>query len=493
MLKIRNISKTFPGVKALDHINLDIYEGEVHAIVGENGAGKSTLMNLIMGIFLPDEGEFFLNEKRVFINNPNKALELGINMIFQEINLIPTLSVAENIFSGRLPKIKNSPLVDWKKLKKDTEKILEQLCFDIKPIEKVSNLTTGQKQLIQVAKAISSDSNIIIMDEPTASLSNKETEQLFNIIRNLKKGNKSIIYISHRLEEVFEIADKITVLRDGKLIDTLLKKDATKEKLISLMVGRYVKEMYKEKKHIITDTILSINNFNKSGLFKDVSFELKKGEILGIYGLIGAGRTELALSIFGILAVDSGKLFLYGNELKIQNPVQAIQNGIGYLPEERKEQSILPLMNIKENITISNLKKYCNFIFINDNKERVVAEQYVKMLNIKTPFITQKLMNLSGGNQQKVTIARLLALAPKILILDEPTKGIDVGTKAEIHAIIEELAKNGIGIIVISSELPEIMAISDRILVMKLGKVSALFDNNKGITQEILLKAASPD
>jgi len=492
MLKIRNISKTFPGVKALDNINLDINDGEIHAIVGENGAGKSTLMNLIMGIFLPDEGEFFIDDKKVFINHPSKALELGINMIFQEINLIPTLNIAENIFSGRLPKIKNLPLVDWNKLKKDTEKILKQLCFDVKPTDKVSNLTTGQKQLLQVGKAISSNSNIIIMDEPTASLSNKETEQLFKIIRDLKAKNKSIIYISHRLEEIFEIADRVTVLRDGKLIDTLLKKDATREKLISLMVGRYIKDMFKGKKHIIEDTILSIKNFTKSGLFEDVNFELKRGEILGLYGLVGAGRTEVALSIFGILPADSGRLYLDGRETKIQNPIQAIKMGLGYLPEDRKEQSILPLMNIKENITISNLKKYCNFIFINDKKEKIVAENYIKRLDIKITSITQKIMNLSGGNQQKVTLARLLALNPKILILDEPTKGIDVGTKAEIHAIIEELAENGIGIIVISSELPEIMAISDHILIMRLGKVSGLFDNNKELTQEVLLRAASP-
>lgn len=492
MLRVKNINKTFPGVRALNNVNIDIRDGEVLAIVGENGAGKTTLMNIIMGIISADDGELFINEKKVYISNPSNALALGISMIFQDINLIPELNIAENIYTGRLPKLKNSPWIDWKKMLEETKKILEYLGLDIKPTEKVSSLTIGQRQILQVGKVVSSNSNIIIMDEPTASLSEVETKKLFNIIKELKLQKKSVIYISHRLEEVFNIADRVTVLRNGEVVDTLLIKEATKEKLISLMVGGYLKKLYKEKKHVIGGTALRLENFTKLGVFENVNLSLKSGEILGLYGLVGAGRTELALSIFGILPISSGKLYFKDKKIKINSPIDAIKNGIGYLPEERIEQSIISMMSVKENITISNLKKYCDFIFTNAKKEKEIADYYIKRLNIKITSIAQKMMNLSGGNQQKVAFARLLALNPMVLILDEPTRGIDVGAKAQIHAIIGELAENGIGVIIISSELPEIIEIANRIIVMRLGKVSGSFVKDEKLTQKDLLKAASP-
>jgi ABC-type sugar transport system ATPase subunit len=490
MLSIRNISKSFPGVKALDDVNVEIDGGEVHALVGENGAGKTTLMNVIMGILQPDSGSMFIDNKEVQINHPIDALGQGISMIFQEVNLISTLSTAENVFIGKLPRKKKSSLVDWNRLYTETKDVLEKVGIKISPKEKVLNLSVGQQQMIQLAKAISSSPKIIIMDEPTASLSGTETETLFDIIKELKSQGKSVIYISHRLEEIFEIADRVTVLRDGKVIDTVSAKDVTRDDLISLMVGRYMDKMYKKAKRVLGDTVLSVKHLCKEGNFEDVSFDLKSGEILGIYGLVGAGRTEMALSIYRAFSYTSGEIYIEGKKVRIKSPEDAIRQGIMYLPEERKEQSIIPLMSIKENITISNLRDYSNFIFPVLAREREISEKYVNRLKIKITSLNQQVLNLSGGNQQKVTFSRLLALKPKIMILDEPTKGIDVGAKAEIHAIIEELAESGIGVIVISSELPEVMAISDKIMVMCLGKVTGVFPSSGELTQEDLLKAA---
>lgn len=492
MLSIKNISKSFPGVKALDDVSVNIERGEVHAIVGENGAGKTTLMNIIMGILKPDDGMLYIDNVEVDIDHPKRALELGISMIFQEINLVSELSIAENIFIGHLPKIKNSALVDWKYLYSETRKSLERVGLDVNPKSKVSRLSVGQKQMLQLAKAVSSDSRIVIMDEPTASLSGLETEILFKTIKELKTQHKSVIYISHRLEEIFEISDKVTVLRDGKVIKTVNTNDVSKNDLISLMVGRYITTLYKKRKHIEGDVILSVRDLNLEGVFSDINFELYSGEIVGIYGLVGAGRTELALSLYGVYPYESGEIFLHNKRTKIKSPKEAIENGIMYLPEDRKELSIIPLLNVKENITISNLKEYSNFIFPSGSRENEIAQTFVQRLKIKVTSLAQKVVNLSGGNQQKVTFSRLLALKPRVLILDEPTRGIDVGAKSEIHAIVEELAESGIGVIVISSELPEVMAISDRILVMCSGKITESFVISEELTQETILKAAFP-
>ena len=364
--------------------------------------------------------------------------------------------------------------------------------MELNPKSKVSHLSVGQKQMLQLAKAVSSDSRIVIMDEPTASLSGLETDILFKTIKELKTQHKSVIYISHRLEEIFEISDKVTVLRDGKVIKTVNTNDVSKDDLISLMVGRYITTLYKKRKRVEGEVILSVRDLNLEGVFSDINFELNSGEILGIYGLVGAGRTELALSLYGVYPYESGELFLNKKKTKIKSPKEAIENGVMYLPEDRKDLSIIPLLNVKENITISNLKEYSNFIFPSGSKENEIAQTYVRRLKIKITSLTQKVLNLSGGNQQKVTFSRLLALKPRVLILDEPTRGVDVGAKSEIHAIIEELAESGIGVIVISSELPEVMAISDRILVMCSGKITESFIASEELTQEAILKAAFP-
>ncbi len=490
MFTIANISKEYPGVKALDDVGFSINKGEVHALVGENGAGKSTLMKVIMGIVKPDNGQLLIYDKVVDINCPKDALKLGISMIFQEINLIPTISIAENIFVGNLPGGKIKFSIDWKKLFRDTEAILEKINLNLNPNDNVSKLSSGQKQLIQLAKAVVTLPKMIIMDEPTASLSSEETEVLFLLIKELNKKGVAVIYISHRLEEIFEIAHRVTVLRDGKFIATKTVSEVSRDELISLMVGRYVDVMYTPKTHKLGSTILKVRNLTKKGLFQDISFDLKQGEILGFYGLIGAGRTELAHGLFGAYSHVEGECFIDNKAVKVRSPEDAVKKGIMYLPEERKEQSIIPLMNIMENLTISNLKEYCRFGFPDIKKEIKISNIYKEKMNIKITSLKQKVMNLSGGNQQKVTLSRLMVVKPKILILDEPTRGIDIGSKAEIHKIIEDLAKDGMAVIVISSDLPEVMAISDDIMTMAYGKITGNFKNTKSLTQEDLLSAA---
>ncbi len=489
-LSIKNISKTFGVVRALDKVDLNIFKGEIHAIVGENGAGKSTLMNIIMGITKQDEGDIYLNGIKENYHSPKEALSKGISIVFQDINLIPWLSVAENIFLGRFRSKSKEVLIRWDRLFDEAKKIIDQIGVDIDPHKLANDLSTSQKQIIQIARAISYDPKLIIMDEPTAYLSDAENKKLFGIIHQLKETGCSIIFISHKLEEVFAISDRITVLRDGKLIETIEKNNTNKEKVISLMVGRPLSKMFEEKKSMIGDTILKVENLKKDGYFHDISFALKKGEILGFYGLIGSGRTELALSIFGILPFASGRIYIEGKHVKIKSPQDAIKNGIAYLSEDRKGNSLLSNMDIKKNITISNIKKYCRSIFISEKLENIEANMFVEKLNIQTPSIFQAVMNLSGGNQQKVVLSRILSFHPKIMILDEPTHGVDVGAKKEIYSIIEKLSENGVSIIIISSELPEILGLSDRIVAMKSGTISKIFSREEA-DQEKLLIAAS--
>ena len=491
ILTISNVSKKFPGIQALDDVSLNISKGEVHAIVGENGAGKSTLMNIVMGIFKVDKGSIFISGKEVNIDRPKKALDLGLSMVAQEINLVPLLSIAENISVGRLSRNRRFPFFSSKELYHEAKILLEKIGLKIDPKTLVKDLSISHQQMVQIAKSLSSNSKIIIMDEPTSSLSEQEIEQLFEIISVLKTQGISIIYISHKLDEVFRIADRVTVLRDGKLVDTLFLKDTNEEEIISLMVGRSVEDMFARRKLLEGNVVFRVENLAKIGFFEDINFELRSGEIIGFYGLVGSGRTELALSIFGVYPGGGGRTFIGDKEVKISSPIDAIKNGIGYLSEDRKNQSIFPILGVRENITISNLRKYCEFVFINSRKENKETEYFINKLDIRAASLKQKIMNLSGGNQQKAIIARLLALKPRIMILDEPTRGIDVGAKAEVHFLIEELAESGMGIIIISSELPEIFRISDRIIVMRSGRISGVYRRNEA-TQEELLKAASP-
>lgn len=491
MLSIQNINKQFPGVKALDNVSFEILPGEVHALIGENGAGKSTLMNIIMGILQPDSGKLILENEEINLHTPKDAIDLGISMLFQEVSLVPSISIAENIYLADLPsKGRGTSLIDWATLYKNAEEVCKKVGLDVNPKQKVRKISIGKQQLIQLAKAIVSNPKIVIMDEPTASLSSKETETLFSAIRELKRNGISVIYISHRLEEIFEIAQRVSILRDGKYIDTVNADEVTKDDLISLMVGRYLNILYTDKEHLKGDSAIMIEKLTKPELFEDISFEVMEGEVFGIYGLVGAGRTELAHGIFGVYPDISGRIFIKGKEVKIRSPRDAIKRGIMYLPEERKEESIIGKMSVRENITISNLKAYSKFIFPKISKEKEVSQAYVDRMKIKISSLNQKIVTLSGGNQQKVTFSRLLALQPKVMILDEPTRGIDIGAKAEIHQIIEELSKQGIAIIVISSELPEVMAISDRIMTMAFGKATCIYNNDANLTQETLLKSA---
>ena len=493
LLEIKNISKSFPGVQALEDVSLDLMEGEVHAVVGENGAGKSTLMNIISGVLKPDNGEIKINGEKFEINTPKQAISLGISMIYQEISLVPGLSIAENILIDKIPRIKSSPLVDWKKLYNDAEKVLKEVSLKQNPRTKALNLSIGQQQMMQLAKAVARDSKIIILDEPTASITESDTKVLFEVIRRFKSQKKSVIYISHRLEEIFEIADRVTILRDGKYIGTLNIGATNKDEIIAKMVGRYLKQMFPDRQAEVGEEILRVHGLTKEDVLDNIDFSLREGEIVGVYGLVGSGRTELALSLFGVYPIDSGDIFVNNKKAKIKSPRDAIKLGMGYLSEDRKDKSIFSILNVKENITISSLNKYRGIFFVSNKKEIEESKKFIDKLRIKISSVGQKIMNLSGGNQQKVVVSRLLAVSPKILLLDEPTRGIDVGTRAEIHSLIESLAENKVAILFISSDLPEVIGISDRIMVMRAGKIAGIFPGQQKTDEQTLLKVASPN
>ncbi|MGD9137194.1 MAG: sugar ABC transporter ATP-binding protein [Desulfobacterales bacterium] len=490
MLTVNGVSKAFGVVQALKDVSLTIREAEVHAVVGENGAGKSTLMNIIAGILNPDEGTFFFRDKPITLDSPQKAIMQGISIVFQEINLVEALSVAENIFLGHLPQKRQALFVDWKRLHENVENIFRNIGFSIDPGKLIRELSVWQKQIVQLARATAFDPELIIMDEPTAYLPDHETEKLFKLICKLRETGHSVIYISHKLDEVFQISDRITVLRDGQKIDTLDKERTNQEELISLMVGRALDKRFPKRGVKKGRNTFEVKDFTKKPLFEDVSFTLRKGEVIGFYGLVGSGRTELACTILGYLAKDSGELYLDGKEVNITSPKAAIKIGIGYLSEDRKNISMLPNFNVMHNITIASLKRYAHFNFVKNKEEKKVAEYQYDRLNIRAYSLDQQITSLSGGNQQKAFLGRILAFEPKIMILDEPTHGIDVGSKFEIYSIIGELAASGVAILFISSELPEILGISDRIIVMRSGKISGVFNKNDA-DQEMLLKAAS--
>ena len=490
MLTVEKVSKAFGVVQALKNVSMTIRESEVHAVVGENGAGKSTLMNIISGVLKPDEGQFFFREEPIDLDSPHKAIKQGISIVFQDINLVEALSVAENIFLGHLPKKKQAAFVDWNRLYIRADEIFKNIGFSIDPGKLIRELSVWQKQIVQLARAMAFDPQLIIMDEPTAYLPDLETEKLFKLINILKETGRSVIYISHKLDEVFHISDRITVLRDGEKIETLGTSSTNQEEVISLMVGRSLDKRFPKRKVKEGRTAFELKRYTNKPFFEDVSFTLKEGEIIGFYGLVGSGRTELACTIMGYLAKDSGSIYLNGKEIQIKSPKSAILNGIGYLSEDRKNISMLPNFTVKQNITISSLKQYARYNFINNEKERKAAEYHYDRLNIRAYSMDQLITSLSGGNQQKTFLARMLAFEPRIMILDEPTQGIDVGSKFEIYSIMGELAESGVAIILISSELPEILGLSDRIVVMRSGKISGIFPKDEA-DQEKLLRAAS--
>lgn len=498
-LKMVNITKTFPGVKALNKVNLEIYPGEVLALVGENGAGKSTLMKILTGVYEPDHdglGKIFINNKEVKIKDPIHARNLGISIIYQELTTADNLTVAENIFLAKEPKTYLG-FIDRSKMLKESLSLLRELNMDMDPSISVSQLSVGQQQMVEIAKAISYESKLIIMDEPTASLSHQETRTLMQLVMELKKQNIAIIYISHRLEEVFEISDRITVLRDGETVASMKTSDATTEILVKKMVDRDLSEIYvKQDSYVSEEVLLEFKNVTQANkksphkaFIENISFKLHKGEILGLSGLVGAGRTEIMELLFGMNKYQ-GEIFLSGKLIKIKNPNTAINNGIGFVTEDRKQLGLVLNMSVRENFSLTHLNQFTKFDFVNRKQETSKTQEFIRKLGIKTPSAEQKVVNLSGGNQQKVVIAKWVARNPKILIVDEPTRGIDIGAKAEVHSLMTQLAKQGIGIIMISSELPEVLSMCDRILVVKEGKITGEFSRNQA-NQEAIIQAAT--
>ena len=490
LLSMKNVSKSFPGVLALDDVTLDILPSEIHALVGENGAGKSTLMRALSGVSKIDSGTIYWKGKPVEINQPRDAQKLGISMIHQELAIIPYLDVGKNIFLGREPQLKISGVIDWKKLYQQAQEQLDKLGLDINPKASVESLTIAQQQMVEVAKALSMDASLIVMDEPTSALTEKEVEALFSYMKKLRENGVSIIFISHRLNEIQRVSDRITILRDGKWIGTSEVGDLSQNDIVKMMVGREVEQSAKKETKPSDEIILQIKNLSSGDEVHNVTFDLHKGEILGIAGLVGAGRSALAEAIFGSRKITSGHIELDHKKVMFASPQMAIEHGLGLVPEDRKAQGLFLNMAVWQNIVIAGIKKITRFGFIRKAETQKISASLVDRLSIKTPNLGQQVKNLSGGNQQKVIIARWLSLKPKILILDEPTRGIDVGAKAEIHNLLKELATEGVGVLMISSELPEVLGVSDRILVMKEGHLVAELDPELSSQDEIMQAAA---
>jgi len=489
LVELINVTKEFPGVIALKNVHFELRKGEVHAIVGENGAGKSTLVKILTGIYSPSQGEMFYEDEKVAWTNPMEAIKKGIAAIYQEPTVFPDLNIAENIFMSHQDYNPITKKINWKILYQKTNNILRTLNTSIQARDKIVSLNYSERQLVEIGKALSIDAKVIIMDEPTSALSASEADRLFSIIRDLKDNGKSIIFISHRLEDILEVADRVTVLRDGNYILTKEVKDISKEELIQLMVGRTIDNLFPKTEAKIGKELLRVDNLSKKGFFKDVSFTLHEGEIIGFYGLIGAGRTEVAKSIFGMMTYSTGKIFYCGKRVTIQNPREAIRLGMSYVTENRDEDGIILNMDVPKNITLPIIEKISKFGWMNNNVQKKIAEKYIDFLEIKISDINQIVGSLSGGNKQKVSLSKCLAANSAIIFFDEPTKGIDVGSKAAIHKFMNELAIEGYGILMISSELPEILGMSDRIIVMHEGRVKKIF-NRKEATQEKILTEA---
>ena len=490
ILTMEGIDKSFPGVHALDHVNLEVRRGEVHALMGENGAGKSTLMKVLTGIYTKDSGTITYEGKEIEFHGPKEAQEAGIVIVHQELNMMNHLTVAQNIFIGR--EFMKGGIIDDAKMNEESKKLFEQLGIKIDPTEKMGNLTVGKQQMCEIAKAISHKAKVIIFDEPSAALTEAEIEELFKIIRDLRQKQLGIVYISHRMDEIKVITDRVTVMRDGGYVGTLITKDCTKDDIINMMVGRVIYEDPKTKSMVAPDApvVLKVEHLNAGKMVQDVSFELHKGEILGFSGLMGAGRTETARALFGADPKESGDIYVNGKKVDIKSPKDAVALGIGYLSEDRKRYGIVVDKSVAENSTMAHLKNFVKGLFIDKKKEVSATQDYIKRLNTKTPSTDQLVVNLSGGNQQKVVLAKWLVKDCDILIFDEPTRGIDVGAKSEIYHLMNELVAQGKSIIMISSEMTEILRMSDRIVVMCEGKKTAEIDIADA-TQESIMHAAT--
>lgn len=490
VLELKGISKTFPGVKALNEMQLQVYAGEVHALMGENGAGKSTLMNIINGSYQKDSGEIYMDGRLVEIRSINDAAALGISMIHQELNYVPALTVADNIFLGR--ELVSGKWLQKQKMLEQAQKLLDEMEIHLDPASKMCDLSVSQQQMVEIIRAVSNNAQVLIMDEPTSAITSEEVEVLFRIIDKLKKKDVAIIYITHKMDEVFRIADRVTVMRDGCYVGTLITKECTKDDIINMMVGRVIYEDPKTESQVAPDApvVLKVEHLNAGRMVKDVSFELHKGEILGFSGLMGAGRTETARALFGADPKDSGDIYVNGQKVDIKTPQDAVKCGIGYLSEDRKRFGIVVDKTVAENSTMATMENFMKGIFIDKKKEKDVAQEYVEALKTKTPSVDQLVVNLSGGNQQKVVIAKWLVRNCDILIFDEPTRGIDVGAKSEIYHLMNELVAEGKSIIMISSEMTEILRMSDRIVVMCEGRKTGELGIEEA-TQERIMHAAT--
>ncbi|MBI5388690.1 MAG: sugar ABC transporter ATP-binding protein [Verrucomicrobia bacterium] len=491
VLEVRNLSKSFPGVRALDSVQLAVRPASVHALMGENGAGKSTLMRLVAGLDQPDAGELLLRGQRVRLRNPHHALKLGVAMIHQELLPFPDLSVAENIFMGQEPAVPFLGWINQRKMNSEAQQLLSRLGVALAPVRKMRELSVAEMQAVEIAKALAHRAEVIIMDEPTSALSDREAEALFGVIRDLKSRGVAVIYISHKMDEVFRIADTVTVLRDGQHVGTCAMTEMNRDQLIALMVGRELRELFPKTAAAKGDFALSVRRLGKAGRFQEVSFDVRRGEVLGLAGLMGAGRTDLVSALFGLPPADTGKILVHGREARIRRPADAMRHGIGFVSEDRKAHGLVLPLSVKQNVTLASLRRCCHGGFINPRRENTVADECIREFSIKTPGRSQPVSMLSGGNQQKVVLAKALLTQPEILLLDEPTRGIDIGAKAEVYALVARLAQERKAILLVSSELPELLALSDRILVMRAGDIAAEL-NPDSTTPEEILKHAMP-
>jgi ABC-type sugar transport system ATPase subunit len=487
ILMVREVYKSFDGVQALRGVNMDVRRGEVHALVGENGAGKTTLMNVLGGIARRDSGEVEFGGRPVNFASPAESQAAGIALIHQELAILPSLSVTENIYMGRMPA--RWGWVDWKTMEQRTRELLSEVGLDVRPQSRLRDLSISHAQLAEIAKALSLDASLIIMDEPNSSLTEPETQRLFEVIRQLKARDVAIIYVSHRIEEVLAIADRITVLRDGGYVGTLARQEATVDKVIGMMVGRELTRATATDGRQIGDVLLDVRGLRRKGVIEDVSFTVQRGEIVGLAGLVGAGRSETVRMIFGADSYDAGQILLEGRPVHFKSPKDAIRHGLGMVPEDRKKLALFLSKPVRWNISMAELPRISPWGWISSRRENELARDFVERLRIRVPHIETVARNLSGGNQQKTVLARWLATRPKLLILDEPTHGVDVGAKAEIYEMMRDLARQGIGIILISSELPEILAMSDRIVVMHEGRVTAVINRAEATEDKIMAYA----
>jgi len=486
IVEMRNISKFFGGVKALKNVSLTIKRGEVHALMGENGAGKSTLMKILAGAYQKDEGQIFVEGKEAKVSSPKDMIKLGVSVIYQEFMLAPDLSVAENIFIDHL--VDSGMFINWKRLKQRAKEQLIKLGFDdIDPEQKVGSLSVAYQQIVEICKCLARDSKVLVFDEPTAVLTFSETQKLFDIIRNLKANGVGIVYISHRLEEIMELSDRITILKDGEYVGTVPTADINKEKLVSMMVGREISQLFPKRNAKIGEEILRVENLSAGKMVKDVSFSIRKGEVVGFSGLVGSGRTETMRAIFGADQRDSGKVIFFGKEVNFKDPKDAIKNGLGFLPEDRKHQGLLLEQSIRMNTTLASMSKVKKFDIINHKKEKEYVKELLASIATKYGSTEDNANSLSGGNQQKVALAKWVAADCKCIILDEPTRGVDVGAKTEIYNIINQLAESGVAVILISSEMTEIIGMSDRVIVMRQGRISGELDKSE-MTEDNLIK-----